>query len=434
MRRLAILIALAACGDDAPAPAPRPADAATTNAPVERRLPAPEGDAIGVAAPIDLVAVADDGAWVAICDRGAGEASLRIVPGAGEGVTARVLHGAGPRDVLYARDGRFYRLDVAARVEHGLSAGTAAALDPESRRVVVGREGALVVYDVGRAPRILPFDGTPTELRLRRGRWAEVSRRPSGYHACGDARYPYADPAATVVDLDPVEAVDAVGPQIAVTAGGEITLAGKVVAPAECAGQVIAALAEPPALLVHCASGDYLHATPAGTRRLHDGQRHERLAAVADDLILDRRVVCLYSGCADLRDGAWISTWDPKLVVGYERYVVLGDVAALHVRDLDADTVTQVPLPRLGREVKVDLVTGKRTSGPEPREPSYVDLAGRYLLYGRHVVDLEAAAVVTTLGEDALAIDTSGRVLVPAAPGRGPLRWLASERTSVRSD
>lgn len=47
------------------------------------------------------------------------------------------------------------------------------------------------------------------------------------------------------------------------------------------------------------------------------------------------------------------------------------------------------------------------------------------MLYGRYVIVVEAGALVATLAEDAVAIDRSGRVLVPASESMGPLRWRA---------
>lgn len=71
----------------------------------------------------------------------------------------------------------------------------------------------------------------------------------------------------------------------------------------------------------------------------------------------------------------------------------------------------------------IDTATGRRRSGAAPKPPTYIDAAGDHLLYGRHVVDVAQATLVATIADDALAIDRSGRVLVPAAEGQGPLRW-----------
>ena len=55
--------------------------------------------------------------------------------------------------------------------------------------------------------------------------------------------------------------------------------------------------------------------------------------------------------------------------------------------------------------------------------PRFLGSSGRWLLYGRHVVDLQDGVRVATLTEEALAIDENGRVLVPSAGGKAPLRW-----------
>ena len=66
--------------------------------------------------------------------------------------------------------------------------------------------------------------------------------------------------------------------------------------------------------------------------------------------------------------------------------------------------------------------------GPTPQPPAFIDASGEWLLYGRHVIDLTAGALVSTLPIDALAIDASGRVLVPAPGGGGPFRWQLPRR------
>ena len=59
-----------------------------------------------------------------------------------------------------------------------------------------------------------------------------------------------------------------------------------------------------------------------------------------------------------------------------------------------------------------------------PKPPAFIDGAGRFLLYGRHVIDVEAGTLVKTVADDPLAIDTAGRILVVAPDGDGPLRWV----------
>jgi hypothetical protein len=226
------------------------------------------------------------------------------------------------------------------------------------------------------------------------------------------------------IDLDPtgVEAVDRIGPELGVTAAGEITVDGERVLGADCVGTVIAALATPPRALVSCRGGNRV-VGPGFDRSVRGNGSAVEQTTIADPLLLGQRLICLGGACIELIGGRDFVTWDTPPVWSDDRFLVRKGGAGLLIDDLDQERQREVTLPRMTQTVTVDTATGRRRAGAAPTPPGFIDAAGDYLLYGRYVVDVANATLVATLAEDALAIDRSGRVLVPAAPGQGPLRW-----------
>ena len=96
--------------------------------------------------------------------------------------------------------------------------------------------------------------------------------------------------------------------------------------------------------------------------------------------------------------------------------VLLTALAATGCKRKEKRVRSEVP-----REAASAPAAATAVTAPVPFPPG--DSAGRWMLYGRHVIDLEDGVLVATLAEEALAIDELGRVLVPAAPGVGPLQW-----------
>ncbi|MBK9034662.1 MAG: hypothetical protein IPL61_25920 [Myxococcales bacterium] len=399
---------------------------------------APEaGDgAIGPAAPLRLLGVADDGGWVAICKDA--EARPYLSVGAGPGLAVDRVLATATHDVLVSRAGAVVHVDAVARTERVLGPLAPAAVDDASRRVVVARGSDLVVFDRGAAPRTIATARAVSAVWLRTSRWAVIEHgavRSARGVGC-DTPSAFTGAPTETVDLDPgAEAVDRIGPELALTPQGQVTLDGEVVIGEECVPTVIAALASPPRVLAQCGGRDVV-AGPAGFQQwvhITLGTTQHTQATIAERLTLGQRVVCNSGGCVDLLTGADFSTWQSPLVWHDDQLVVRAPPAGLAIDRLPPDATgavahLDVTLPRLTAAVTVDTVTGKRQTAGALAPPEFVDAAGTWLLYGRHVVDLAAGVVVTTLGADALAIDDRGRVLVPTAPSTGPLRWLTPRR------
>lgn len=439
MVRVAAVAALVACQPKKPPPQGLGGDAgaatkvARVTTPEPLPPPAPTAP-IGEAGPQKLVVVDDAGAWQVTCHgepyRSDDDDHLDVVVGGGEGLRADALLAAAPSDLVIVTGEDAAVIDVVARTITRVTA-TAAAIDPKTRRVVLAAHGELVVRDPGRAPRTIRAAGSIASLSLRGARWAVVSfgDEPARQTGCDDLRYPYPRSELTVIDLDPagVEEVDTVGPEIGVTASGEITLRGEVVVPADCVGEVVGALAEPPRVLVQCRDGSVALGAPGVAARAvgHTSSTQTEGARIAENLVLGQRVNCLWGGCADLVDGTWYATFSEPLVVFTERRIVRKIPSGLLVDDLDTDVQTKIVLPQITQAVTVDTVTGKRKTGaPPPAALEAIDLADGFLLYGRFVVDLGAAKVTRTLDADAVAVDATGRALTPASPGTGPFHWV----------
>lgn len=397
--------------------------------------PLPATTAIGGPDVSTLIAAATDGSWVALCVH----TEPHLVVGAGTGVLFDRLITSGPQDVVVARNGELIHVDVVARTERSLGSVAAAGLDPKTRRLVVARSGAVTVIDPGVAPRTVPYAGSaPVAVVLRGLRWAELwagSDRRLIDRSCK----PFDDlsfGSTTTVDLDPVGVAEAprFGPELAITPTGEVTLDGAVVIAAACGAEVVAALADPPRVLAKCGKGDNLVAGPGGFSRPVDGHNRGNAyvsATIADSLTLGQRVVCIYGACVDLVTGEDFPTYSNAHLWIDERVVVRAQPEGLWIDRLGTDATTPakhlvVNLPRISAAVTVDTVTGQRRTGPAPTAPTVLGVAGRWMLYGRYVIDLEQGAVAATLSSDALAIDDQGRVLIRT--GDAPLRWRLSSQ------
>lgn len=415
-------------------PAPPTTTATTIVLDPPQPLPggAPDG-AIGVAGPIRLVGAADDGAWVMTCPA-EGPGKLRVVVGDGPGLEVDRVVAATDRDLAVIVGDALIHVDVVARTSQRLGRAAYARIDADSRRLVQADGRRVIVRDPGAAPRTIDTGVEIAGLWARSRRWLEVApgtpARDLTEGACGwvddhDYQLPVAD--RTTIDLDPsgVEAAERIGPELGITASGEVTLDGAVVVAADCVAHVIAALAEPPRALVMCGSGRNRVVGAGGFVREvgGNGGRSGDQATIADQLILGRRVICLSGACIDLVTGRDFATYDHELVAATDRVVVRKQSGGLLLDDLDQERQRRLALPRVTQAVTVDTATGRRRAGPAPAAPVFVDLAGHYLLYGRFVVDLEAGTLVATVAEGAIAIERAGRVLVPVAPGQGPLRW-----------
>ncbi|HVV82933.1 MAG TPA: hypothetical protein VHE35_07620, partial [Kofleriaceae bacterium] len=366
------------------------------------------------------------------CDD-ASPARLHVVVGDGPGLVGDRLVAASDRDLAIIDGGGLVQIDVAARTWRRLGPPALAALDGPSRRLVTVDGTRVVVRDPGVAPRTIDTGKPIAGLWLHGKRWLEVGSGDTPYEltqgACG---YLHVDPSQvatdrrTTIDLDPagVEAPERIGPELGITAGGEVTLDGTKVIGADCVADVIAALAEPPRALVMC-NGAHNHVVGPGFDKevggVGGGAREQ--AVIADDLLLGQRVVCVTGACIDLVTGRDFDTYEQAAVWYDDRYLVRRKGGGLVIDDLDHERQREVLLPRLTQAVTIDTATGRRTAGAAPKAPAYLDASGDYLLYGRHVVDVDQATLVATLADDALAVDRSGRVLLPAAEGQGPLRW-----------
>ena len=382
---------------------------------------------VGGPAASTLIAAAEDGAWTALCV--ATEPMLVVGASAGIPFDRLIAHTA--KDVVVVRDRSLVHVDVVARTERTLGSVAAAAVDPVTRRLVIARSSEVTVIDPGVAPRTVPNPGgTPAAVVLRGARWAELwsgSARMLGDRSCTD-NLSYGT--RSTIDLDPagVEA-PRLGPELAITPTGEVTLDGAVVIPASCGAEVVAALADPPRVLATCGKGDNLVAGPGGFSRPVGGNNRGNAyvsATIADALSLGRRVVCIYGACVDLVTGESFSTYSNAQLWIDERVVVRAQPEGLWIDRLSDDPATPakhlvVNLPRISAAVTVDTVTGQRRTGPTPTAPTVIGVAGGWMLYGRYVIDLERGALVATLPADALAIDRQGRVLM--RKDGAPLRW-----------
>jgi hypothetical protein len=290
------------------------------------------------------------------------------------------------------------------------------------------------------APRVVPVGEQVTALTMRHRRVATAGTSKVYDMLSGVSCERPPDVSRNVaerraVDLDPsgVEAIERIGPEIGITASGEVTVDGEAVIDADCGGQVIAALSAPPRVLAVCRRGEVRLAGPGFAQIIHlyFGERAGDVATIAPRVALGERVPCINHGCVDLITG---QGFEQKHVVwSTDRVVVLADDAGLRVLHLPAYVPGQPPgetravtvaLPRVVQTVTLDAVTGTRQVGAAPLLPRFVDAAGRWLLYGRHVVDVQDGVQVTTLADGAYAIDETGRVLMRTSPVRGPLRWV----------
>ncbi len=427
---LAIACAGPACKKKLPAPPTPPLDAPAPTLGAPEPLPggSPDG-AVGDAAKATFVAAADDGAWVLLCQPYQTPFErLHVVVGDGPGLLAQRVVAAADRDLVVLAGDAMLHVDVPARTVRRLGPIGAAAIDGESRRVVHADGTKVVVLDPGQAPRTVETGDSIAHLALRGKRWLSVEHgdppKLDPYSSCGWVDHAYEIDDATI-DLDPsgLEANDRIGPELGITGAGEVTLDGVTVAGADCVATVIAALAQPPRALVGCSDGMHV-VGPGLDRAVHGsiGGKAEQ-ATISEHLTLGERLVCVTGACIDLTSGRDFGTYETPSVWADDRFIVRKGGGGLLVDDLDQDRQREVVLPRLTQAVTVDTATGRRVAGPAPTPPAFVDAAGRFLLYGRHVVDVDAAALVATLPADGLAIDRSGRVLVAPAPERGPLRW-----------
>lgn len=458
---LALVVAAVACKkkvkEAPPAPTPAVATAAATGTAAEPMVDEPEPGTmsmpkplpprdpdgvvgVGLSSEVAVIDAAADGGWVALCLDPMQNPQARLVVGDGMSLTIDRLVATSRRDVVYTYGDQLYHVDVVAHTVRALGPRATAAIDGDSRRIVFARATKLVVLDPGSPPREVATGGEAiSEVWLEHRRVATFSKGspPDGLVRAGCGRggdygtYPVE---RIGVDLDPtgVEAIERIGPEIGVTPGGEITVDGEVVIDAECGAHVVAAIASPPRVMAQCRRRgiDGVVAGP-GFKKLvrgYFGQIPGPGASIADFLVLGKRLVCPggFSTCIDLLTGeahdASNKIWVGPLVI------VTGDDAELQIRLLPeaADGATRthtVKLPRTVRSVSVDAVTGRRITGPAPDPPRFVDAVGRWMLYGRHVIDLQDGVRVATLGEDALAIDEVGRVLVPSSGSKAPLRW-----------
>lgn len=427
-----IVAAVVGCKKKLPEPPPAPKPVVITEGTAEP-LPAGTGDgAIGVVGRTRMIGVAADGSWVAVCE-GQPE-KLRVVVGDSAGLVADRVVAGSERDLVVVVGDALVHVDTVARTARKLGRVAPAAIDDASRRIVQVDDTKLIVRDPGVAPRTIDLGVQIGAVWSRGKRWLEmapgVPTRDLTQGSCGWVNlgtYDFPNDQRQTIDLDPsgVEAADRIGPVLGVTAAGEITLDGAVVASADCVGLVVAALATPPRALVMCADNRNHVVGPGGWDRpvggSFGGPRDQ--AGIATQLMLGVRVYCVTGACIDLITGREFGTYGNELVWDGDEVVVRKDGGNLLIDELDQERQRTVVLPRLTQAVTVDTATGRRTSGSAPKPPTYIDSAGRFLLYGRHVVDVEAGTLVATLAEDALAIDTHGRVLIAPAEGQGPLRW-----------
>lgn len=396
-------------------------------------LPAGGADgALGIAGPATLLGHAPDGGWVALCQ---GEpARPRVIVGDGPGLALDRVVATGPGDVVATTGERMVHLDTRARTSRTLARPMPAAIAPDGQRVVLGDGADLVVLDPDRPPRRVATGDRVRAVALTTTRWATIEHGLAVTPTPGcDRWWAFQSGQHVTIDLDPgAEAVERVGPELAITPAGEVALDGEVVIGADCAALVVAALASPPRVMARCGSRELI-AGPGGFRAwvsvlLGSALEVNAQVKIAADLRLGHRVVCLTGGCVDLVTGTDYSTWQRPLVWFDDRHVVRAQGSKLLLDRLPADAGNpvahaEVALPRLVATTTIDTVTGRRVDGPTPQPPAFVDASGEWLLYGRHVIDLTAGALVATLPIDALAIDASGRVLVPAPDGGGPFRW-----------
>lgn len=452
------LLALGACKKKVEKAKPQPTtaviDAATAAEPMvdepepdavalPKPLPPRDPDGVvglGLSSEVAVIEAAPDGGWVALCLDPTQNPQARLVVGDGMALTIDRLVATSRRDVVYTHGDQLFHVDVVAHTVRALGPRATAAIDDDSRRIVFARSTKLVVLDPGSPPREVAAGGEAiSEVWLEHRRVATFSKGPPpdalAHGGCGrGGDYGSYAVERIGVDLDPtgVEAIERIGPEIGVTPGGEITVDGEVVIDAECGAHVMAAIASPPRVMAQCRRRgiDGMVAGP-GFKKLvrgYFGQPPGTGASIADFLVLGKRLVCPggHSTCIDLLTGeAYDATnkiWIGPLVI------VKGDDAELQIRLLPeaADGAVRthtVKLPRSVRAVSVDAVTGRRITGPAPEPPRFIDAVGRWMLFGRHVIDLQDGVRVTTLGEDALAIDEVGRVLVPASGSKAPLRW-----------
>lgn len=441
---IAIVVVAGGCKADRPArQAPPAAAAAVDAAPATlvgdpTPLPAPGADdALGAAGPTRIIDHAPDGRWVAVCQGEPGRP--RLIVGSGPGLEIDHVLAAGPDDVIATRGDRMIHVDVRAGTVRPIARQMPVAIAPDGRRLVLGLGSDLLVLDPGQPLRTVATGGAVRAVRLISSRWAEIERgQAAGPDPGCDhwSAFQYGERAT--IDLDPgVEAVERVGPELAITPAGEVALDGEVVIGTDCAALVVAALASPPRVMARCGSRELI-AGPGGFRAwvsvmLGSALDVNAQVKIADDLRLGHRVVCLTGGCVDLVTGTAYPTWEQRLIWFDDRHVVRARGNTLVLDRLPADAANpvahaEVALPRLIATTTVDTATGRRVNGPTPRPPEFIDARGAWLLYGRHVIDLAGGALVATLPSDALAIDASGRVLVPAPDGGGPLRWQLPRR------
>ncbi len=454
---LLALVVLGACKKKVEEARPQPATALAVDGAAQPPVDEPDPDAVGAPKPlpprdpdgivgVDLssevavIEAAADGGWVALCLDPAQNPQARLVVGDGMSITVDRLVATSRRDVVYRYGDRLFHVDVVARTVRVLGPPATAAIDGDSRRIVFARATKLVVLDPGSPPREVATGGEAiSEVWLEHRRVATFSTGapPDALLRGGCGRggaYGTSAVERIGVDLDPtgVEAIERIGPEIGVTPGGEITVDGEVVIDEACGAHVVAAIASPPRVMAQCRRRgiDGVVAGP-GFRKLVRGYFGEipgTGASISDFLVLGQRLVCPggFSTCVDLLTGethdASYKIWVGPLVI------VTGDDAELQIRLLPeaADGAVRthsVKLPRTVRSVSVDAVTGRRIVGAAPVPPRFIDAAGRWMLYGRHVIDLQDGVRVTTLQDDAVAIDETGRVLVPSAGEKAPLRW-----------
>ena len=436
---LAIVVAAAGCkapAKDRPAGGTAIAADAAPSLPLigdPAPLPADGADGtLGVAGPAALIGHAPDGGWVALCQ---GEpARPRLIVGSGPGLGLDRIVATGPSDVVATTGERLVHVDARARTTRTMAWPLPAAIARDGQRVVLGAGADLVVLEPGQPPRRVATGQNVRAVALSTTRWAVVEHGVAAKPTPGcDRWWAFQGGATATIDLDPgAEAVERVGPALSITPAGEVALDGEVVIGTDCAALVVAALASPPRVMARCGSRELI-AGPGGFRAwvsvlLGSALEVNAQVKIADDLRLGHRVVCLTGGCVDLVTGTDYSTWQHPLVWFDDRHVVRAQGSKLLLDRLPADAGNpvahaEVALPRLVATTTIDTVTGRRVDGPAPQPPAFVDASGEWLLYGRHVVDLAAGALVATLPSDALAIDASGRVLVPAPGGGGPFRW-----------
>lgn len=414
-------------GSDAAAVTPPPAPPPpVTSAPI----PPGSGDgAIGAAGAFELVAAADDGGWVALCQ----DRLLHVVLGDGEGLLAQHLMAASDRDLVVASDGKLIHLDVVARTRTRLGNYAPVVIDADSRRVIRGEGAALIVERPGAPPRTIATAKPVVAMVAHGPRWLEVAGGAEPTHEtsrpCGwldtSAVVNVAEADRRVIDLDPeAEATDRIGPELGVGATGEITLDGAVVVGPDCIATVVGALADPPRALVQCEHGPGRVVGPGFDQRVPEllGSGVEA-STIADHVRLGERLVCVAGTCVDLIGGRSFPIAGHELVWFNGKVVVRAQDRGLWFDELDGGVHRELALPAATQTVTLDTVTGRRRVRPAPPPPRFVDGAGDYLLYGRHVVDVAGARLIATLDDDALAIDRSGRILVATAPGQAPLRW-----------